>query len=94
MGDGEVALTAMEGSLRATFRLTVCKPGSGDAPSVAYRYPFDETGRRARVDPESALRLTVHAAGWQVGHQNRLRARCVSCAIGVPHTRQGRPVRR
>lgn len=43
MGDGEVALTAMEGALRATFRLTVCKPGSGDAPSVAYRYPFAET---------------------------------------------------
>lgn len=44
MGDGEVALTAMEGSLRGTYRLTVCKPGSGDAPSVAYHYPFAETG--------------------------------------------------
>ncbi|QNG18143.1 acetamidase [Rhodococcus triatomae] len=43
MGDGEVALTAMEGSLRGTFRLTVHKPGSGDAPSVAYDYPFAET---------------------------------------------------
>ncbi|SKC80858.1 acetamidase/formamidase family protein [Krasilnikoviella flava] len=43
MGDGEVALTAMEGSLRGTFRLSVCKPGSGDAPSVAYSYPFAET---------------------------------------------------
>ena len=43
MGHGEVALTAMEGSLRGTFRLTVCKPGSGDAPSVAYDYPFAET---------------------------------------------------
>ncbi|MEV0312090.1 acetamidase/formamidase family protein [Nonomuraea fuscirosea] len=43
MGGGEVALTAMEGSLRATFRLTVCKKGSGDAPSVAFRYPFGET---------------------------------------------------
>ena len=43
MGDGEVALTAMEGSLRATFRLTVCKPGSGDAPAVAFGYPFAET---------------------------------------------------
>ena len=43
MGSGEVALTAMEGSLRGTFRLTVCKPGSGDAPSVAFRYPFAET---------------------------------------------------
>lgn len=43
MGDGEVALTAMEGSLRGTFRLTVCKPGSGDAPKVAFHYPFAET---------------------------------------------------
>lgn len=43
MGDGEAALTAMEGSLRGTFRLTVCKPGSGDAPEVAYTYPFGET---------------------------------------------------
>lgn len=43
MGDGEVALTAMEGSLRGTFRLTVCRQGEGDAPSVAHRYPFAET---------------------------------------------------
>jgi acetamidase/formamidase len=43
MGNGEVALTAMEGSLRGTFRLTVCKPKSGDAPSVAFHYPFAET---------------------------------------------------
>ncbi|WP_114855224.1 acetamidase/formamidase family protein [Brachybacterium sp. YJGR34] len=43
MGDGEVALTAMEGSLRGTFRLTVCKAGAGDAPSLAHRYPFAET---------------------------------------------------
>lgn len=43
MGDGEVSLTAMEGSLRGTFRLTVCKKGTGDAPSVAYKYPFAET---------------------------------------------------
>ena len=43
MGDGEAALTAMEGSLRGTFRLTVCRPGDGDAPSVAFSYPFGET---------------------------------------------------
>ncbi|SDQ42490.1 acetamidase/formamidase family protein [Quadrisphaera sp. DSM 44207] len=43
MGGAEVALTALEGSLRATFRLTACKPGSGDAPSVAFSYPFAET---------------------------------------------------
>ncbi len=43
MGDGEAALTAMEGSLRGTFRLSVCKKNSGDAPSVAFGYPFAET---------------------------------------------------
>jgi acetamidase/formamidase len=43
MGSGEVALTALEGSLRLTFRLTVVKQGSTEAPSVAYRYPFGET---------------------------------------------------
>jgi acetamidase/formamidase len=43
MGNGEVALTAMEGSLRTTFRLTTCRQGSGDAPSVAFNYPFAET---------------------------------------------------
>lgn len=43
MGDGEVALTALEGSLRATFRLTVCRPGEGTAPSVAFGHPFGET---------------------------------------------------
>lgn len=43
MGNGEVALTALEDSLRATFRLTVLKPGSTAAPSVAFRYVFGET---------------------------------------------------
>jgi acetamidase/formamidase len=41
-GDGEVALTAHEASLRATLRLTVVKPG-GPAPAVAFSYPFAET---------------------------------------------------
>jgi acetamidase/formamidase len=41
-GDGEVALTAMEGSLRATFRLTVI-PHGGHAPKAAFAYPFAET---------------------------------------------------
>ncbi len=41
-GDGEVALTAMEGSMRGTFRLTVIKPG-GRAPKIAFSYPFGET---------------------------------------------------
>jgi acetamidase/formamidase len=59
MGDGEVALTAMEGSLRATFRLTVVKKGSGEAPSVAFRYPFAETPQAwipiGLSDPDGAL---------------------------------------
>lgn len=59
MGDGEVALTAMEGSLRGTFRLTVCKPGSGDAPSVAYTYPFAENDESwipiGLSDPDGAI---------------------------------------
>jgi acetamidase/formamidase len=64
MGNGEVALTAMEGSLRATFRLTVCKRGSGDAPSVAFHYPFAET-RDAWVpiglsDPDGSQRGQVN----------------------------------
>ncbi|EHR51735.1 putative acetamidase/formamidase [Saccharomonospora marina XMU15] len=41
-GDGEVALTAMEGSLRATFRLTTIPPG-GPAPKLAFDEPFGET---------------------------------------------------
>lgn len=43
-GDGEVALTAMEGSLRGTFRLTTIPPG-GRAPKAAFQYPFAETSR-------------------------------------------------
>jgi acetamidase/formamidase len=43
MGGGEVALTAVEGSLRTTFRLTVRKPGAKGVPSVAFHYPFAET---------------------------------------------------
>ncbi|KQT91201.1 acetamidase [Marmoricola sp. Leaf446] len=42
-GDGEVALTAMEGSLRPTFRLTVVKRGLRGAPRPAFDAPFAET---------------------------------------------------
>jgi acetamidase/formamidase len=43
MGDGEVALTALEGSVRSTYRLTVVKKGGRGAPTVAFGYPFAET---------------------------------------------------
>lgn len=42
-GDGEVALTAMEGSLRATLRLTVLPRGSRKVPRQAFDHPFAET---------------------------------------------------
>ncbi|MFD4293758.1 acetamidase/formamidase family protein [Rhodococcus sp. NPDC058505] len=63
MGDGEAALTAMEGSLRGTFRLTVCKKGSGDAPSVAYSHPFGETD-------ESWIPIGLSDPDGSVGGQN------------------------
>jgi acetamidase/formamidase len=45
-GDGEVALTAVEGSLRSTFRLTVLKPGDPSLPMKApMKNPFAETSR-------------------------------------------------
>jgi acetamidase/formamidase len=43
-GNGEVALTAVEGSVRATMRLTVLKPGQTGYPSKAVvTGPFAET---------------------------------------------------
>lgn len=78
MGDGEVALTAMEGSLRGTFRLTVCKAGSGDAPSVAFGYPFAETSESwipiGLSDPDGAL-------NGQVGDLNVAMRRAVVNAL-------------
>lgn len=42
-GDGEVALTALEGSARATFRLTLLESGSGDIPGKQLSQPMGET---------------------------------------------------
>jgi len=43
-GDGEVALTAIEGSLRSTYRLTVLKAGDSRLPMKApMKNPFAET---------------------------------------------------
>ena len=43
-GDGEVALTALEGSLRSTYRLTVLKAGDARLPMKApMKNPFAET---------------------------------------------------
>jgi len=78
MGDGEVALTAMEGSLRATFRLTVCKPGARGVPSVAYGYPFAETPKAwvpiGLSDPDGGV-------GGQVGDLDIAMRRAVVNAL-------------
>ena len=78
MGDGEVALTAMEGAVRATFRLTVCRKGSGHAPSVAFGYPFAET-------PEAWVPIGLSdpdaAAGGQVSDLNIAMRRAVVNAL-------------
>lgn len=42
-GDGEVALTALEGSARATFRLTLLKNGAKDIPGKQLSQPMGET---------------------------------------------------
>src|SRR5262249_28966405 len=43
-GNGEVALTAVEGSLRATVKLTVLKAGDPSIPlKGAFKNPFGET---------------------------------------------------
>ena len=43
-GDGEVALTALEGSARATFRITVLKNGREPIPGKRITQPMGETG--------------------------------------------------
>jgi acetamidase/formamidase len=62
-GDGEVALTALEASLRATVRLTLIKPG-GKAPHVAFTYPFAENA-------EYWLPIGLSDADGPVGGQNK-----------------------
>ncbi|WP_028942544.1 acetamidase/formamidase family protein [Pseudomonas vranovensis] len=42
-GDGEVALTALEGSSRATFRLTLLKSGAKQIPGSSISQPMGET---------------------------------------------------
>lgn len=42
-GNGEVALTALEGSARATFKFTVLKAGQDPIPSQTLKQPLGET---------------------------------------------------
>lgn len=67
-GDGEVALTALEASLRSTLRLTLLKAGDPAIPSKGtLKYPFAETPDfwipiGLDRDLDEALKKTVRAA--------------------------------
>ncbi len=66
-GDGEVALTALEASLRTTVRLTLLKNGDASIPIKNMKDPFAETPDYwmpigLDVDLDSALKKTVRTA--------------------------------
>ena len=66
-GNGEVALTAVEGSLRATMRVTVLKRGSGAPMKGTLAGPFAETPEYwicIGLDPDlnEAMKQAVRAA--------------------------------
>ncbi len=69
-GDGEVALTAVEGSLRTTVRLTVLKPGQPGYPfRQALTAPFAETPKYwipigLNTDLNEAMKDAVRHAIW------------------------------
>ena len=48
----------------------------------------------ASADPAASAAPAASQRDWQARHQNRLRPAISSVATGVPHTRQGSPVRR
>lgn len=76
-GDGEVALTAIEGSLRSTYRLTVLKAGDPRLPMKApMKNPFAETrdywipiGLNPSLDEamKDATRQAVEFLGGKLG---------------------------
>ncbi|MBI3949686.1 MAG: acetamidase/formamidase family protein [Acidobacteria bacterium] len=66
-GDGEVCLTALEASLRATFRLTLLKAGDPAIPGISLTQPFAETAEywmAIGLDPDldEAMNHAVRAA--------------------------------
>jgi acetamidase/formamidase len=87
-GDGEVALTALEAPLRATFRLTVIKPG-GRAPEIAFSYPFAETSEHwiplGLSDPDGP-------AGGQLNSLDDAMKTAVRNALAFLHADLGMPL--
>lgn len=81
MGDGEVALSAFEGSLDATIRLTVLKKGSPESPASGEEEGFSllgETGRHWIIpglhpDLDEAVKIATRRA-----------VRFLSLTYGIP----------
>ena len=92
-GDGEVALTALEGSLRGTLRLTVLKKGSAEIPatnSTSLVAPFGETekywipvGLNEDLDEamKQAVRESISFVSKQLGIERRLVYAYLSAAV-------------
>ncbi|MDR2056091.1 MAG: acetamidase/formamidase family protein [Desulfovibrio sp.] len=92
-GDGEVALTALEGSLRATVRLTVLKKGSPAIPasnSANLVTPFGETEKYwipmgLNEDLDEAMKMAVRESisflAKQLGLERRLVYAYLSAAV-------------
>jgi acetamidase/formamidase len=92
-GDGEVALTALEGSLRATVKLTVLKNGSAAIPksnSENLLTPFAETEKfwipiGLNEDLDEAMKMSVRESisflAKQLGLERRLVYAYLSAAV-------------
>lgn len=92
-GDGEVALTALEGSLRGTLRLTVLKKGSAAIPATNSENlvaPFGETekywipvGLNEDLDEamKQAVRESISFVSKQLGIERRLVYAYLSAAV-------------
>jgi len=90
-GDGEVALTALEGSLRSTFRLTVLKPGDPALPMKApMKNPFAETpkywipiGLNADLNEamKDATRQTIQFLSDKLGMERAVAMAYASAAV-------------
>ena len=90
-GDGEVALTALEGSLRSTYRLTLLKPGDRRLPMKApMKNPFAETskywipiGLNADLDDamKDATRQTVQFLNEKLGMDRATALAYASAAV-------------
>ena len=86
MGDGEVALTAIEGSLRATLRVRLHKRGSRAIPGRrgTLAGPFGETPRRwlpIGLDPdldEAMRKATLNAVEFLNGELGMSRANALA----------------